>query len=90
MGYLEKEKLLVEADAFSNQPNAPRPLQPNPFSVNLYENIRRLKLDVQRIVPIHGLVATLADLQRAIGVEEGEEKSRPRNVVRLWDRFWRR
>ena len=36
---------------------------PNPFAVNLYENIQRLKLDVRQIAALHGpRVATMADL----------------------------
>jgi hypothetical protein len=49
-------------------PNAPPPATPNPFAVNLYDNIQRLKLDVRAIAALHGpRVATLADLRTAIG-----------------------
>lgn len=66
--YLPTEKLLIEADVYTpGPPNAPPPAVANPFSVNLYENIERLKLDVGRIAPIHGRVVTLADLLKAIG-----------------------
>jgi hypothetical protein len=34
----------------------------------LYENIQRLKLDVARIAPLHGRVATLAELQGFVGM----------------------
>jgi len=68
MAYLPKEKLLVEADAYTPAaPNAPPPTQPNPFSVNLYENIERLKLTVDQILPLHGRIVPLAELQKAIG-----------------------
>jgi len=66
MVYLPKEKILVEADAFSPRPGPP-PSPANPFSVNLHENIVRLNLDVERIVPIHGTVVPLTDLKTAIG-----------------------
>lgn len=67
MAYLPAEKILIEADVFTpGAPNAPPPQTANPFSVNLYENIQRLKLDVGQIVPIHGRLVTLADLQKAI------------------------
>jgi glyoxylase-like metal-dependent hydrolase (beta-lactamase superfamily II) len=68
MAYLPKEKLLVEADAYTPvAPNAPPPAQPNPFSVNLYDNIERLKLAVDQILPLHGRQVPLAELQKAIG-----------------------
>ena len=68
MVYLPKEKLLIEADGFTPPPpNAPVPATPNSNSVNLAENIERLKLDVDRILPLHGRVVPLADLKRFIG-----------------------
>jgi len=68
MAYLPKEKLLVEADVYTPAPpNAQPPATPNPASVNLYENIERLRLDVAQIVPIHGRVVPLSELQKAIG-----------------------
>lgn len=68
MAYLPAERLLVEVDVYSPAPpNAPPSSTPNPASVNLHDNIARLKLDVDRIVPLHGRVVTLADLRKAIG-----------------------
>lgn len=69
MIYLPAEKILIEADAYTpTAANAPPPASPNPYSVNLYENIQRLKLDVAQIAALHGPgVVTLADLQKAIG-----------------------
>jgi glyoxylase-like metal-dependent hydrolase (beta-lactamase superfamily II) len=67
--YLPKEKILVEGDAYTPAAaNAPPPASPNPFSVNLNENVERLKLDVKQIAALHGpRVATMADLKAAIG-----------------------
>ena len=68
MAYLPKEKLLVEADAFTPAPpNATPPAQPNPAQVNLYDNIERLNLAVDQILPLHGRKVPLAELQKAIG-----------------------
>jgi glyoxylase-like metal-dependent hydrolase (beta-lactamase superfamily II) len=68
MAYLPQERLLIEADVFTPGPaGAPPPAVPNPFSVNLYENLQRLKLDVGPIAPIHGRLVTMADLLRVIG-----------------------
>lgn len=67
--YLPNEKILVEADAYTPAAaDAPPPKTPNPYSVNLFENIQKLKLDVSQIAGLHGpRVASLADLRLAIG-----------------------
>ncbi len=68
MVYLPKDKLLIEADAFTPAaPNSPPPAVPNANHVNLVANIERLKLDVQKILPLHGRVVPLADLYTAVG-----------------------
>jgi glyoxylase-like metal-dependent hydrolase (beta-lactamase superfamily II) len=69
--YLPEEKILIEADAYTpTAANAPLPASPNPYSVNLYDNIRKLKLDVDKIAALHGSrVATLDDLRAAIGLQ---------------------
>jgi glyoxylase-like metal-dependent hydrolase (beta-lactamase superfamily II) len=69
MVYLPAEKILIEVDAFTpGAANAPPPATPNPYAVNLFENIQRLKLDVRQLVPLHGpRVATMADLRAATG-----------------------
>jgi hypothetical protein len=68
MAYLPKEKLLVEADVFTPAaPNATPPAQPNPAQVNLYDNLERLNLTVDQILPLHGRKVPLAELQKAIG-----------------------
>jgi hypothetical protein len=48
-------------------PNAPPPTPANPFSVNLSDNIMRLKLNVAQILPLHGRIVPLAELGKAIG-----------------------
>lgn len=63
MVYLPKERLLIEADAYTpSPPNTPPPPQPNANNVNLIQNIERLKLSVDRILPLHGRVVPLAEL----------------------------
>jgi glyoxylase-like metal-dependent hydrolase (beta-lactamase superfamily II) len=54
MAYLPKEKLLIQADAFAPRPGAKPLPAPSPFTINLLENVRRLKLDVAELVHIHG------------------------------------
>ena len=68
--YLPKEKLLAEPDAFTPPPQAGTPLiRPAiPFAKTLYDNIQRLKLDVQVITPFHGNRTTdVAELAKAAG-----------------------
>jgi len=68
MAYLPKEKILVEADVYiPAAPNASLPTQPNPNNVALYDNIERLKLTVDQILPMHGRKVPLAELQKSIG-----------------------
>jgi glyoxylase-like metal-dependent hydrolase (beta-lactamase superfamily II) len=64
MAYLRKEKLLIEADAFSL---FGIPKTPNPYSVNLEANVRRLNIDVDKILPIHGSLVPYVELMKAIG-----------------------
>jgi glyoxylase-like metal-dependent hydrolase (beta-lactamase superfamily II) len=72
VAYLPKEKVLLEADAYNPQPpTATPPNPPSPYTLSLAENIQRLKLDVQRIVPVHypadNRVVTMAELTRWLG-----------------------
>jgi glyoxylase-like metal-dependent hydrolase (beta-lactamase superfamily II) len=63
MAWLPKERLLIQADAYTPlPPNTPPPAVPNANNVNLIENIERLKLPVERILPLHGRVVPLAEL----------------------------
>ncbi len=56
MVYLPAQKILIEADEYNVLGN-PAPTtpaaNPNQYQVNLLANIERLKLDVDRIIPIH-------------------------------------
>ena len=68
MVYLPKEKILIEADAYTpGAPNTPAPAVPNALHVNLVQNIERLKLDVAQILPLHGRIVPVAELYTAIG-----------------------
>ncbi len=73
VAYLPKEKILLEADSFNPpaQPNAPTPAVLNLNNLNLLDNIQRLKLDVETIIPVHypadSRKVTMAELLRAVG-----------------------
>jgi glyoxylase-like metal-dependent hydrolase (beta-lactamase superfamily II) len=71
--YLPKEKILIEADAFNPPATAitQTPATVSSFNQNLVANIERLKLSVDRIIPIHlpadGRKVSLAELYTAVG-----------------------
>ncbi|MBZ5578465.1 MAG: MBL fold metallo-hydrolase [Acidobacteriia bacterium] len=72
IAYLPKQKVVIEADEFNvGAANAPTPATINPYHTNLLANIERLKLDVDRIIPIHlpgdNRKVTLAELKTAAG-----------------------
>ena len=71
IGYLPNEKLLLYGDMYNPPAGSdPRDLaRTNEFAQNLYDNVAdRLKLDVQTIVPIHGLPVPFDNLKKAIGL----------------------
>ena len=55
IAYLPKEKILVEADGFNPppQPATQKSTTVSPFTASLVANVERLKLDYDRIIPIH-------------------------------------
>ena len=68
MVYLPKEKLLIEADGYTPlPPNAPPPTIANLNNLNLIDNVERLNLQVDRILPLHGRVVPLKDLYVTAG-----------------------
>jgi glyoxylase-like metal-dependent hydrolase (beta-lactamase superfamily II) len=68
IAYIPAGKILVEADEW-NPPavGAPAPATPPAASVNLYDNVQRLKLDVSKIAPIHGRLVSMADFLKFLG-----------------------
>jgi hypothetical protein len=69
MVYLPDEKLLIEADLFTpgSNPNAPTPAVLDPQKVLLVENIERLNLSIETILPLHGRIASMTELLKAVG-----------------------
>ena len=68
MVYLPKEKFLIEADAYTPPAqNTPPMSPPNPFTVSLLDNVTKQGLAVDQILPLHGRIVPLADLQKAAG-----------------------
>ena len=52
IAYLPKEKLLFEADLLDT--DRPRPATPTRDHMSFHTAVRKLGLDVARIVPVHG------------------------------------
>lgn len=68
MAYLPAEKLLIEADAYTpGAPNSPPPAKPNGNHLNLIDNMERLGLKVDRILPLHGRIVPVTELYTAAG-----------------------
>jgi len=68
IAYLPKEKIVVEADLYTpGAVNAPTPNPVNPYTVSLVENLERLKLDYEKILGLHGRLATKDELMTAVG-----------------------
>lgn len=65
MAFLPKEKILIEVDVYTPATVAAAAVNPN--TVNTVENVERLKLDFEKILPLHGPGAvTRVDLYAAI------------------------
>ena len=73
MVYLPRQKILLQADAFNPpaQADAPVPTPVSPYVANLATTLNRLKLDVERIIPVHypadGRQVMRAELMRMVG-----------------------
>ena len=68
MMYLPNEKILIEADAYTpGPPNTPATAQTLGNNLNLVQNIEQSKLNVERILPLHGRMVPLSELMTAVG-----------------------
>jgi glyoxylase-like metal-dependent hydrolase (beta-lactamase superfamily II) len=67
IGYLPKEKMVLEADVYNPVGNDPRdPTLTSDYWQNFVDNVRRLKIDVTQLLPIHGRVVPFEDVTKAI------------------------
>lgn len=68
MIWLPLDRLLIQADAYTpGAPGAAAPTVPDANHLNLVHNIERLRLDVDRIVPLHGRIVPMGELRRVTG-----------------------
>ena len=65
MAFLPKEKLLLEADIVDT--NSPLPTALSRDQRSFYDAVRRLKLDVGQIVPVHGNPIAWSEFMKAAG-----------------------
>lgn len=61
MAYVPSARVVIQVDAFG--PGS----QTHPYAANLLENIQSRKLAVDRIVPLHSVIAPFAELVKAAG-----------------------
>jgi len=67
VAYLPQSKILVNADLYSPPPQGGNLQNVNENAVALFNNVKRLKLDVAQHVPIHGNPGSQADFDRIVG-----------------------
>ena len=69
IAYLPKEKILIEADLYTPPAatNTPAPETANPYNVALVDGLEKLKLDYNKILPLHGRITSKEELLKAIG-----------------------
>jgi glyoxylase-like metal-dependent hydrolase (beta-lactamase superfamily II) len=67
MVYVPKEKMLIQADAYIPRPGAPPLPAPSPHTINLVDNVSRLKLNVDRVFHIHGGSSPYSEVLAAAG-----------------------
>jgi glyoxylase-like metal-dependent hydrolase (beta-lactamase superfamily II) len=67
MVYVPKEKMLIQADAYIPRPGAPPLPAPSPHTINLVDNVSRLKLNVDRVFHIHGGNSPYSEVLAAAG-----------------------
>jgi glyoxylase-like metal-dependent hydrolase (beta-lactamase superfamily II) len=67
MAWLPKQGLLVEGDAWTpTAAGAKPPAVVNPLWLNLRDNIVRLGLEVRQVQPLHGVLQSREDFERAL------------------------
>jgi glyoxylase-like metal-dependent hydrolase (beta-lactamase superfamily II) len=89
IGYLPKERILIEGDLL-DMPGE-KPAAGGEDTQQFANKIREMRLDVERIVPIHGspATATMQDLERAVAMHRARAQCSPELVTRLFCGFWK-
>lgn len=70
IGYLPQEKIMMVADAYSGRGFRKSPAKNViPYQTNLWENLKRLKLDIETVLPIHGKKSNMQQVRFAAGAQ---------------------
>src|SRR5262249_43426421 len=72
VAYLPKEKILFEADMLDLDIPEDGTATAGDDTADLAEKIKKLGLQVEQILPVHGRLGTLSDLQRALAKPAGK------------------
>jgi glyoxylase-like metal-dependent hydrolase (beta-lactamase superfamily II) len=67
MAYLPREGILINADLYGPPPAGGSLATVAPNAIALFNNVKRLKLNVSQHVPIHGNPGPQADFERIVG-----------------------
>jgi hypothetical protein len=67
MVYLPKEKILINADLYTPPQPGAQPPAPNAAMLTLYQNMKKLKLDVETHVPLHGKPGSNDEFLKIVG-----------------------
>ncbi|MEE2637527.1 MAG: MBL fold metallo-hydrolase [Acidobacteriota bacterium] len=71
VAYLPQERLVVEADLYTPPaPGGAAPGTPSESNLALYQNLQRLQLDVETIVPIHGRPSAMSAFEAFVTASE--------------------
>jgi glyoxylase-like metal-dependent hydrolase (beta-lactamase superfamily II) len=70
IGYLPKEKIVMVADAYSGRGFRKSPAKNViPYRTNFWENLKRLQLDIEIVLPIHGRKTDIQQVRFAAGAQ---------------------
>jgi glyoxylase-like metal-dependent hydrolase (beta-lactamase superfamily II) len=76
IAYLPKDKIVIEADLYTpGAVGAPAPNPPSPYTVALLDWLDKMKLDYEKVVGLHGRMATKDELLKAAGRAPADKKA---------------
>ncbi len=83
IAYLPKDKMVVEADLYTpGAVGAAPPNPPSPYTVELLDYLNKMKLDYDKVVGLHGRMATKEELLKAAGRAPADKKGDTKPVAK--------